>query len=196
MGSFSVCFSCACLVLTATGCGGETESNRSQGNDTVEVRSELDAPQQPDTTSGRSGNTNQQSEEPTRPSGPTLGSQADMKPLLIPPGAKFVSRTGDDSWPGTEDRPWHHILPSLQRLQPGDTLVIRGGTYTATGESESCGNGNSPFGLVGLHGNEESWTTIMGYPGERPQLYHADGWQTLYVCDSSYVRIRHLEVFR
>ena len=195
MGSVSVFLSCACLVVTATGCGGETGSNGSPGNDTVEVRSEVDAPQQPDTTSGRSGNTNQQNGEPTGPSGPTLSSQADMDPLLIPPGAKFVSRTGDDSWPGTEDQPWHHILPSLQRLQPGDTLVIRGGTYTATGESESCGNGNSPFGLVGLHGNEASWTTIMGYPGERPKLYHADGWQTLYICDSSYVKILHLEVF-
>ena len=124
-----------------------------------------------------------------------IGSQTNTEPPTIPADAKFVAATGDDAWPGTESQPWRNILPSFQKLNPGDTLVIRGGTYTATGSSELCGDGISPFAIVGLQGKEESWTTIMGYPGERPRLYHPDGWQTLYICESSYVRIRHLEVF-
>ncbi len=35
----------------------------------------------------------------------------------------------------------------------------------------------------------------MGYPGERPKLFHSDGWQVLYVCDSSFVKISHLEIY-
>lgn len=119
---------------------------------------------------------------------------ANAPPVTVPKDAKFVDFAGNDQWEGTESRPWRHILPSLQKLQPGDTLVIRGGTYLATGSSELCGNGVAPFGILNLHGTSERWTTIMGYPGERPKLYNPDGWQTLYVCNSSYVRIRHLEV--
>lgn len=122
-----------------------------------------------------------------------IGAKADAAD--IPDDAKFVSPDGDDAAPGTENQPWRHILTAFERLEPGDTLVIRGGIYTAAGSSETCLNGNSPFGLVGKHGGPSSWTTVMGYPGERPKLYHPDGWQTLYICNSSYVRIRHLEVF-
>jgi len=121
-------------------------------------------------------------------------SLADEGVPFIPADAKFVAPDGDDSGPGTEGEPWRNILPSFERLSPGETLVIRGGTYTATGNSSTCGNGISPFGLVGKQGSAAAWTTIMGYPGERPTLYHPYGWQILYVCDSSYVRISHLEV--
>jgi len=131
---------------------------------------------------------------PQLQSEPASGDSATAQPVSIPGNAKFVDIAGNDEWEGTESRPWRHVLPSLQRLQPGDTLVIRGGTYLATGTTRLCGNGIAPFGVVGLHGAEDNWTTIMGYPGERPRLYNPDGWQTLYVCDSSYVRIRHLEV--
>lgn len=111
----------------------------------------------------------------------------------IPDDAKFVAPDGDSSNPGTEEEPWEDIRESIGRLSPGDTLVIRGGTYVPNGTS-SCGNGNAPFPVIGLHGDADHWTTIMGYPGERPMLYSPDGWQTLYVCNSSYVRVGHLEV--
>lgn len=113
---------------------------------------------------------------------------------IVPEGAYFVAPDGDDAGPGTQAEPWRSVLRAFSRLSPGDTLVIRGGTYTSEGTSDLCGNGISPFGLIGRHGTPDSWITIMGYPGERPVLYSAEGWQTLYLCDCSFVKISHLEV--
>jgi nitrous oxidase accessory protein NosD len=57
---------------------------------------------------------------------------------------KYVATTGNDTNPGTLAQPWRNINPSLAKLNPGDTLYVRGGTYaerltnfTKGGTSES-----------------------------------------------------------
>ncbi len=41
----------------------------------------------------------------------------------------FLATGGDDSNPGTRSRPWRLLQKSVWKMEPGDTLVIRGGVY-------------------------------------------------------------------
>jgi hypothetical protein len=41
----------------------------------------------------------------------------------------YVSTTGNDSNPGTIDKPFRNIITAMKRMNPGDTTLIRGGTY-------------------------------------------------------------------
>ena len=41
----------------------------------------------------------------------------------------YVSPEGNDSNPGTQEKPFAHIQNGVNRLQAGDTLWVRGGTY-------------------------------------------------------------------
>ena len=44
----------------------------------------------------------------------------------------YVSPQGHDDNPGTREKPFAHIQNGVNRLQPGDTLWVRGGTYRET----------------------------------------------------------------
>jgi hypothetical protein len=70
-----------------------------------------------------------------------------------PGPAYYVSPQGDDTAPGTEERPWRTIGATLPRLTPGDTLYLRGGAYF---EQVYCA----------VAGTAESPITIRSYPGE------------------------------
>ena len=41
----------------------------------------------------------------------------------------YVSPSGSDSNPGTEQEPWRTVEGSLAKLEPGDTLLLREGVY-------------------------------------------------------------------
>ncbi|HDI86712.1 MAG TPA: DUF1565 domain-containing protein, partial [Candidatus Korarchaeota archaeon] len=46
------------------------------------------------------------------------------------PGRTFhVSPSGSDSNPGTESQPWATISRGVASLEPGDVLIVHGGTY-------------------------------------------------------------------
>lgn len=60
---------------------------------------------------------------------------------------------GKDHHPGTEDMPWQSLQRSLEKLVPGDTLLLRGGVYY---ENVYCS----------ITGTPEKPITICGYPGE------------------------------
>lgn len=61
---------------------------------------------------------------------------------------------GSDSNPGTESAPWKSIQASLEKLEPGDTLYLSGGTYF---ENLYCA----------IAGREDAPITIRSKPGER-----------------------------
>lgn len=48
---------------------------------------------------------------------------------LEAPGTRFVSPGGDDAGPGTQQRPWRTIQAAVNRLEPGDVLVLADGTW-------------------------------------------------------------------
>ncbi len=46
--------------------------------------------------------------------------------------AFYISPTGSDSNIGTSDRPWKTFAFAIPKLRPGDTLILKNGTYTKT----------------------------------------------------------------
>jgi len=68
----------------------------------------------------------------------------------------YVATTGNDSNPGTLSRPFKSFKQAIGLLQPGDTLYIRGGTYTE----------QLDFQGPNKSGTANGWITVAGYPGE------------------------------
>lgn len=69
--------------------------------------------------------------------------------------AFFVDvKKGNDTAVGAEATPWRTVNHALKRLQPGDTLYLRGGIYH---ENVYCA----------VAGRKDAPITIRGYPGER-----------------------------
>ncbi len=67
---------------------------------------------------------------------------------------KFVAaQAGDDANDGSEQKPWRTIQHAVRQLQPGETLVVRGGTYHEHVAGTASGTAEKPV-------------TIRGYPGE------------------------------
>ena len=66
----------------------------------------------------------------------------------------FVSISGDDSNPGSLEKPWRHVQRAVTVLTPGDVCTIRGGVY------------NEEVTISGLRGTKESPIMFRSYPGE------------------------------
>lgn len=86
-------------------------------------------------------------------------------PFTAPLDAHYVSLSGSDTTgDGSITRPWLTISYGISKLATGDTLYIRGGTYTGTANCII----DSQFTASGL-----SWTqpiTVSGYPGETVEI--------------------------
>ena len=76
----------------------------------------------------------------------------------------YVSTAGNDSNPGTLSQPFKSFAQGVSKLQPGDTLYIRGGLYT---ERIDLAKPNKT-------GTEGNYITIAGYPGETITIRYAD----------------------
>jgi len=83
----------------------------------------------------------------------------------------YVSTSGSNSNPGSQQAPWGSINYAVSRLFAGDTLYIRGGTYTSPADAidsqaVSINSGTS-------WGNP---ITVAGYPGETVTMRPPDGY--------------------
>jgi len=82
----------------------------------------------------------------------------------------YVSASGSDSNPGSKDQPLQSFGKALGLVIPGDTVIVRGGTYY---EQISF----SKSGLLGKN------ITVKAYPGERPVIdgskVTVSGWTPL-----------------
>ena len=70
-----------------------------------------------------------------------------------PVSTRYVAVGGRDDNPGTLARPWRTIGFAASRLRPGDTLLVRGGTYLERPKVAVSGTAAAPV-------------TIQSYPGE------------------------------
>ena len=75
------------------------------------------------------------------------------EPVPIPDAQYYVAVDGSDSAPGTRSEPFRTIQHAINHAQPGDTILVRQGTY---GGFEIDGSGTN-----------EAWITVQAYPGER-----------------------------
>lgn len=98
---------------------------------------------------------------------------------------------GNDAHPGTTNKPWATFARAVPALGPGDTLVVRGGTYAITNHVS-----------VACTGAPSAWITIAGHDGEAVVIdasgclparrQHTGG--AIHVQNASYVRIRNISV--
>jgi parallel beta-helix repeat protein len=97
----------------------------------------------------------------------------------------YVATNGSDSNPCNPSSPCKTIKYAATRLQPGDMLYVRGGTYPeGQNEQNIDGNAGAPSGT--------SWNSaiiIKGYPGEKAII--SNGW---IVGNVSYVIIENVTV--
>ncbi|MFL0194612.1 cell wall-binding repeat-containing protein [Clostridium sp. WILCCON 0269] len=66
----------------------------------------------------------------------------------------YVSTKGNDKNQGSESSPFATIQRGLDELQPGDTLLIRGGVYHETTD------------VFDKNGSSDGWYTVKNYPNE------------------------------
>ncbi len=65
--------------------------------------------------------------------------------------------TGNDSSPGSLEQPWKSITRAVGSLQPGDTVLVRGGLYRESINAQ-------------INGTADKRITIKAYPSETPVL--------------------------
>lgn len=73
----------------------------------------------------------------------------------------YVSTTGVNTNPGTLQHPWRTIEYGIEQLEAGDTLYVRGGTYT-----ERIRNWERDLNP----GTKEDRITVQAYSSERPVI--------------------------
>jgi hypothetical protein len=98
-----------------------------------------------------------------RPASTDRGELASALPSPLNPSTGrvfYISRTGSDSNPGTRKRPWRTIQKALQTLRPGQTGLVRGGTYSEDLIMRRAGTPSAPV-------------TVAAYPGEAVVLHSA-----------------------
>lgn len=81
-----------------------------------------------------------------------------------PTAIRYVSPTGLDTSPGTEDLPWQTLRHALGSLSRGEVLYVRGGDYHEE--------------LVEFRvrpGSQNQRILVVAYPGERP-VVHGPVW--------------------
>ncbi len=84
-----------------------------------------------------------------------------------------VAPTGSDTNPGTVTQPFKTISGNVWRLQPGDTMYLRTGTYAETINPIRSGQAGLPI-------------TFKAYQNEQPVLANVTG-QAIYVYDKDYI---------
>jgi hypothetical protein len=86
---------------------------------------------------------------------PVRGDQAEAATYFV------SAQLGSDTNPGTRKTPWATISRGVPALRPGDTLVVRGGTYREKLQIAAVGEKDAPI-------------TIEGAPGEKVVISGAD----------------------
>lgn len=71
----------------------------------------------------------------------------------LPAPARFVAPNGNDANAGTEAAPWKTVQAAVDKLQPGETLVLRAGIYHERVTVKARGTADKPI-------------TLRSYPGE------------------------------
>jgi Right handed beta helix region len=99
----------------------------------------------------------------------------------------YVSKTGNDSNPGTQTAPWRTIQHAADTVRAGSTVHVRGGIYEERVTIKASGNAT------------DGYITLRSYPGEAAILdaahFAPDGRSgILTIQNKSYVRIEGFEI--
>ncbi len=113
---------------------------------------------------------------------------AEATPLPSSGGSTYyVSPAGNNSNPGTLERPWKDPGYASRKLKPGDTLIILNGTYVLREFDQDI--------IIPPSGRENAWITIKGESGKRPILKSGENLLTaIDLSGKSYIKIENLEI--
>lgn len=111
--------------------------------------------------------------------------------LAAPPtnGNWFVSPTGNDANPGTMVAPFATLPKALAVMQPGQTIYLRGGTYSPSSTIRITNSGTA-----------SQRNQMLAYPGEKPYLnfqnqpYGANNRGLLFTTTAQYWNVQGLEI--
>jgi len=134
------------------------------------------------------------------PNGAAVGYEAGTASSAAPPypttGAGhtyYVSPTGRNSNDGSFSSPWATPGYGSKHIQPGDTLIIRGGRYVLSKYFDDQ--------VTPPSGNATAWTTVRGETGNRPILVGRDNLLSAveidyngYLKNNAYLSIENLEI--
>jgi parallel beta-helix repeat protein len=109
------------------------------------------------------------------------------KPPADPPadGAFYLATNGSDSNSGSKSSPWKSLYTSIKKLDPGDTLYVREGTYAFGGEN-----------IIATSGTSSNPITITAYPGETP-TFKGNTTQSIFMWfrNASYINVSGLTIY-
>ncbi|CAM5272328.1 right-handed parallel beta-helix repeat-containing protein [Streptomyces canus] len=110
-----------------------------------------------------------------------LMSAVAVTPFTVPAGSTaagnaaaasvyYVAPNGNDSAAGTQAAPWATIAHAQAVVQPGDTVYLRGGTYSYSHGIKSCASQTDRVDAITLNKSGSSGSSIRywAYPGEKP----------------------------
>jgi hypothetical protein len=82
----------------------------------------------------------------------------------------YVAPTGSDSAAGTEIAPWASIAHAQSNAAAGDTIYVRGGTYSITAGTNTCSGQTSTVNAIALSksGTAGNLIKYWAYAGETP----------------------------
>ena len=99
----------------------------------------------------------------------------------------YVSPDGNDNNSGSESSPWRSPAYASRKLSPGDTLIIKSGTYEIHTYGEDI--------ITPPSGNSNNWIVIKGEDGIMPVLKGYDNLSyAIDLSNSSYIKIENLEI--
>lgn len=112
----------------------------------------------------------------------------------------YVSPSGSDTAAGTESAPWKSIAHAQSVVGAGDTVYLRGGTYSYTAATSSCSSQTATVDAITLNksGTAGSPINYWNYPGEKVQFNFSGMTQNCRIkgfdVTGSYLYLRGLEV--
>jgi hypothetical protein len=100
----------------------------------------------------------------------------------------YVSTSGNDSNPGTINRPWRHIQHAADMVQAGDTVYVRQGVYREVVTMKSSGSASAGFITFSSYSGELATLDGTGQPIPNGQ------WGLFTISSQSYIVINGFEV--
>jgi hypothetical protein len=117
----------------------------------------------------------------------SLAALIGVAPVRAVGSTYYVSPTGRDQGAGSLADPWRSPAYGAQRLSPGDTLVLGGGTYVLASFEDDI--------LRPPSGRADAWITLQAAPGQSPILAGRDDLNVaIDLAGVHHVRIEGLEI--
>jgi hypothetical protein len=93
-----------------------------------------------------------------------------MAPLPALAATYYVAPTGSDSAAGSESAPWGSIAHAQSSASAGDTIYVRGGTYSITAGTNTCSSQTATVNAIALtkSGTAGNLIKYWAYAGETP----------------------------